>query len=65
MSLTVPSSLNSFDRCGEELVKLHYSGVRRLVKEREKKGFVCSFVDDLVAGDGALNWCEAPSGSYG
>lgn len=51
--------------CGKELVKLHYLGVRRIVKEREKEGFVYSFVDDLVDGEGSPNWCEAPSGSYG
>jgi len=50
--------------CGKELVKLHYLGVRRIVKEREKEGFVYSFVDDLVDADGSPNWCEAPSGGY-
>jgi hypothetical protein len=49
--------------CGEELVKLHYLGIRRIVKEREKEGFVYSFLDDLVDGDGSPNWCEAHSGS--
>jgi hypothetical protein len=50
--------------CGEELVELHYLGIRRIVKEREKEGFVYSFVHDLVAGDGSLNWSEALSDSY-
>jgi len=51
--------------CGEELVKLHYLGVRRIVKERDSPEYVGSFVDDLVDSDGSLNWCEARSGSYG
>jgi hypothetical protein len=51
--------------CGEELVKLHYLGVRRIVKEKEKKGFVYSFVDDLVDKNGSVNWCEAFGGGYG
>jgi hypothetical protein len=51
--------------CGEELVKLHYLGARRIVKERDSPEYVGSFVDDLVGSDGALNWCEASSGSYG
>jgi len=50
--------------CGEELVKLHYLGVRRIVKDRSSSEYVGCFVDDLVDGDGALNWCEASSGSY-
>jgi len=49
--------------CGEELVKLHYLGVRRIVKERDSPDFVSSFLDDLVDSDGSLNWCEASSGS--
>ena len=51
--------------CGEELVKLHYLGVRRIVKVKGECGYVGSFVDDLVDGDGSINWCEAHSGSYG
>jgi hypothetical protein len=51
--------------CGEELVKLRYLGVRRIVKERDLPDYVGSFVDDLVDSDGSPNWCEAPSGSYG
>ena len=51
--------------CGEELVKLHHMGVRRIVKNRGSPEFVGSFVDELVDGDGAFNWCEATSGSYG
>jgi hypothetical protein len=51
--------------CGEELVKLHYLGVRRIVKERDSPEYVGSFVDDLVDSDGSLNWVEAHSGSYG
>jgi hypothetical protein len=51
--------------CGEELVKLHYLGVRRIVKDGESPDYVGSFIDDLVDSDGSLNWCEAPSGSYG
>jgi hypothetical protein len=51
--------------CGEELVKLHYLGVRHIVKERGKQGFVHSFVDDLVDEKGSANWVEAPSCSYG
>lgn len=50
--------------CGEELAKLHHLGVRRIVKEKEKKGFVHSFVDDLVDENGSPNWCPAVSGSY-
>jgi hypothetical protein len=50
--------------CGEELVKLHYLGVRRIVKERGSPDYVGCFVDDLVDSDGSLNWCEASSGSY-
>jgi hypothetical protein len=51
--------------CSEELVKLHHLGVRRIVKDRGSPEFVGSFVDDLVDNYGALNWCEASSGSYG
>jgi hypothetical protein len=51
--------------CSEELVKLHYLGVRRIVKERGSPDYVGFFVDDLVDGDGLPNWCEALSGSYG
>jgi len=51
--------------CGEELVKLHYLGVRRIVKERDSPEFGGSFIDDLVGSDGSPNWCEAPSSSYG
>jgi len=51
--------------CGEELVKLHHLGVRRIVKEKKKEGFVFSFVGDLADDNGSPNWCEAPSGSYG
>ena len=51
--------------CGEELVKLHYFGDSRIVKERDSPEFVGSFVDDLIGNDGALNWVEAHSGSYG
>ena len=50
--------------CGEELVKLRYLGVRRIVKAKGECGYVGSFVDDLVDGDGSPNWVEAPSGSY-
>jgi hypothetical protein len=50
--------------CGEELVKLHYLGVRRIVKERGSPDYIGSFVDDLVDSDGSLNWCESSSGSY-
>jgi hypothetical protein len=51
--------------CGEELVKLHYLGVRRIMKERDSPGYVGSFIDDLVDSDGALNWIEASRGSNG
>ncbi len=51
--------------CGEELVKLHHLGARRIVKERDSPEFVVSFIDDLVDSDGSPNWCEAPSGSCG
>jgi hypothetical protein len=51
--------------CGEELVRLHYSGVRSIVKERDSPDYVGSFIDDLVGSDGSLNWVEALSGSYG
>ena len=50
--------------CGEELVKLRYLGVRRIVKDRDSPDYIGSFVDDLVDGDGSPNWCEASSGSY-
>jgi hypothetical protein len=50
--------------CSEELVKLRYLGVRRIVKVKGECGYVGSFVDDLVDGDGSLNWCESSSGSY-
>jgi hypothetical protein len=46
--------------CGEELVKLHYLGVRRIVKERGSPDYVGSFVDDLVDENGSPNWVEAP-----
>ena len=51
--------------CGEELVKLHHLGIRRIVKDRNSPEFVGSFVDDLLDDDGEPNWCEASSGSYG
>ncbi len=51
--------------CGEELVKLHYLGFRRIVKDRDSPEYVGRFFDDLVGSDGELNWCEAHSGSYG
>jgi len=44
---------------------LHHLGVRRIIKDRDSPEFVSSFVDDLVDSDGALNWCEGSSGSYG
>ncbi len=47
-----------------ELVKLHYVGVRRIVKNRDSPDYVGSFIDDLYGADGSPNWCEAPSGSY-
>jgi len=50
--------------CGEELVKLHHLGVRRIVKERDSPNHVSCFVDDLVAENGSPNWIEAHSGSY-
>ncbi|MDH5374331.1 MAG: hypothetical protein OEY40_02535 [Candidatus Bathyarchaeota archaeon] len=50
--------------CGEELVKLHYLGVRCIVKAKGERGYVPSFVDDLVDDDGSPNWLEASSGSY-
>ena len=28
------------------------------------RGFVYSFVDDLVDENGSVNWCEATSGGY-
>lgn len=36
----------------------------RIVRVKGEDGYVGSFVDDLVDGDGSVNWCEAPSGSY-
>jgi hypothetical protein len=51
--------------CRGELVKLHYLGVRRIIKEKVSTDYVASFVDDLVDSDGSPNWCEVPSGSYG
>ena len=50
--------------CHEELVKLHYLGVRHIVKERGSPEYVGSFIDDLIGADGSPNWCEARSGSY-
>jgi len=50
--------------CGEELVRLHYLGDRRIVKVKDQQGYVGSFVDDLVGADGLPDWCEAHSGSY-
>lgn len=38
-----------------ELVKLHYLGLRRIVKERDSPECVGSFIDDLVDGDGSPN----------
>lgn len=34
--------------CGEELVKLHYLGVKRIVKEKGSPDYVGSFLDDLL-----------------
>lgn len=50
--------------CGEELIRLHHTGVRLIVREKGNKGFVFSFVDDLVDSDGSPNWVEAPSKGY-
>jgi hypothetical protein len=50
---------------GEELVKLHYLGVRRIIKESGSPDYVGSFIGDLVDNDGSPNWREAPRGSYG
>jgi hypothetical protein len=50
--------------CSEELAKLHYLGVRRIVKERDSPDYVGSFIDDLIGADSSPNWCEASSGSY-
>jgi hypothetical protein len=44
---------------GEELVKLHYLGVKRIVKERSSPKYVGSFIDDLVDSDGLPNSREA------
>jgi hypothetical protein len=49
--------------CGEELVKLHYLGSKCIVST--SSGYVGSFIDELVNGDGSPNWIEAASGSYG
>jgi hypothetical protein len=51
--------------CGEELAKLHYLGIMRIVKERGSPDYVRSFIDDLFDSDGSPYWCEASSGSYG
>jgi len=51
--------------CGEELVKLNYLGFRVIVRDRNRAGFVGSFLDDLVDGNASADWCEAPSESFG
>jgi hypothetical protein len=48
--------------CHEELVKLHYLGVRRIVKVKGGKDYLPSFFDELVGEDGSPNWCEASTG---
>jgi len=63
LKVTVEKKKELCPICSEELVKLHYSGARRIVKDRGACGYVASFVDDLVDGDGSVNWCEASSGS--
>ena len=64
LKVTVEKKKDLCPICGEELVRLHYIGVQRIVRERGEHGYVCSFVDDLVDVDGSPNWCESSSGSY-
>ena len=65
LKVTVEKKQSVCPICGEELVRLHHLGIRQIVKDRNSPEFIASFVDDLVDDDGALNWCEASSGSYG
>jgi uncharacterized protein with PIN domain len=65
LKVTVEKKKDLCPICNEELVKLHYLGVRRIVKVKGACDYVGSFVDDLVDGDGSVNWCEAHSSSYG
>jgi hypothetical protein len=65
LKVTVKRKKDLCPICGEELVRLHYLGVRRIVKVRGSPDYVGSFLDDLVNDDGSVNWCEAPSGSCG
>jgi hypothetical protein len=64
LKVTVEKRKDLCPICSEELVKLHYLGARRIVKVKDEQGYVGSFVDDLVDGDGLVTWCEASSGSY-
>jgi hypothetical protein len=50
--------------CGKLLVRVWHVGVRRIVTVFGAKGFVPSFLDDLVDDEGRENWVEAPSGDY-
>ena len=64
LKVTVEKRKDLCPICSGELVKLHYLGVRPIVKERDASGYVGSFVDDVVGGDGGFNWVEAVGG-YG
>jgi hypothetical protein len=64
LKVTVERKKDLCPICGEELVKLPYLGVRRIIKERGLADYVGSFIDDLVGSDGSPNWCEASSGGY-
>jgi hypothetical protein len=65
LKVTVEKRKDLCPICREELVRLHYLGIRRIVKVKGESGYVSSFLDDLMDSNGSLNWCEASSGGYG
>jgi len=64
LKVTVEKRKDLCPICQSDLLKLHYFGVKPIVKVKSESGYVASFFDDLVAADGSPNWCEAHSGSY-
>jgi hypothetical protein len=65
LKVTVAKRKDLCPICREDLFKVFHLGGRRIVKVKGEGGYVGSFVDDLMSGDGSPNWCLASSGSFG
>jgi len=65
LKVVVQKPNDSCPICGEELVRLHHLGVRRIVKVKGESGYVPCFYDSIVGADGSPNWCEAPKVHFG